>query len=634
MIRNFIGYNENTYPNSANRRKLKKYFGGFFNDDGAFDFDRFKAELEKDENMNFYKEGYELKFLGSSYARLQTGLETKTVITPDIEMNSKPENVESDNAYIVGDNLDALKHLLKSYSSSIKCIYIDPPYNTGNDGFVYPDKFDFTIDILAEKAGITEDEAERILQMAGTSTHSAWLSFMLPRLYLARELLHEEGIIFISIDDNEKDNLKLLCDDIFGEDSCMGCIVRSTGQTTGQDSGGLGSSFDYVLVYSKIPDVDLNGIPLNEHDVKRFNNEDDYGKYALDQMRKTGSNDRREDRPNMYYAVKDPDGNNVYPIGPSGYDGRWRFEKKTYEKMCSEDYIVWKKTKKEGKLVWWPYVKYYLEGRTKRPSPLWTDLDGNKKATREVRELFGGVKVFDYVKPLQLIERLIMIAPHLEDDDIVLDFFSGSATTAHAVMNYNAKFNKKLKYILVQIPEKCKEDTPAYIAGYKSIDEIGRKRIELSANKIKEQEKVAIDYGYKTFYLNEVSDVCIDKMISFNGIAFDNYLDMFKFNKADSVDTILQTWMVADGYGFTHNYEKITLDQYVAYLCDETCYLIDDGITSDDIRELVTRLERGELLISRIVLFGYSFNFTQLGELKRNVNLLKNVGNIKVLERY
>ena len=197
-------------------------------------------------------------------------LNTETVIVPDEEHNSLPENARSENVYISGDNLDALKHLLKSYAGKVKCIYIDPPYNTGSDGFVYNDKFNFTVDYLVEKLSIDEEQAKRILDLTnrGSASHSAWLMFMYPRLQLARDLLSKNGSIFISIDNNEQANLKLMCDEIFGEENCLGTIARATGQTTGQDSGGLGSSFDYAFVYGKFPDLDIEGIPLSSHDLK------------------------------------------------------------------------------------------------------------------------------------------------------------------------------------------------------------------------------------------------------------------------------------------------------------------------------------------------------------------------------
>lgn len=219
MIKEILDENENKTPNSKELEVLKEHFPTCFNKDGSFDIERFKGFLS--DEINISDEGYELKFLGKNYARLLASLDTTTVIVPNEEHNSEEDNQNSENIYISGDNLDGLKHLLKSYSGKIKCIYIDPPYNTGSDGFVYNDNFDFTVENLSEKLSISEEKALRILDLTrrGSASHSAWLMFMYPRLLLARDLLSEDGVIFISIDDNECHNLKLLCDDVFGEEN-------------------------------------------------------------------------------------------------------------------------------------------------------------------------------------------------------------------------------------------------------------------------------------------------------------------------------------------------------------------------------------------------------------------------------
>lgn len=219
MIKDSIQQNENTTPNSRQLAVLKEHFPACFKTDGSFDVERFKAEIAN--TTNVVQEGYELKFLGKSYAKLLASTETTTVIQPNEAHNSLPENASSENIYISGDNLDGLKHLLKSYNGAIKCIYIDPPYNTGSDGFVYADNFNYTKDTLQEKLSVSEEEAERILDLTkrGSASHSAWLMFMYSRLLLARDLLKDDGVIFISIDDNEQANLKLLCDDVFGEEN-------------------------------------------------------------------------------------------------------------------------------------------------------------------------------------------------------------------------------------------------------------------------------------------------------------------------------------------------------------------------------------------------------------------------------
>ncbi|ERI95248.1 DNA (cytosine-5-)-methyltransferase [Clostridiales bacterium oral taxon 876 str. F0540] len=633
MLKDIIEKNESVTINQNQIDILKRYFPSCFNNEGSFDVKKLEHVLNE-RNVDITKEGYELNFLGKSYAKLLTALESETIVKPNLEHNSKKENRDSENIYITGDNLDAIKHLLKSYAGKIKCIYIDPPYNTGSDGFVYMDNFKFTPEQLSEKIGISEEEAQRILNMTsrGSGSHSAWLTFMYPRLYIARDLLSDDGVIFISIDNNEEANLKLLCDDIFGEENYLGSIVRSTGQTTGQDSGGLGSSFDYILTYAKDPEVDLSGLPLTKHDLKRFENEDEKGKYAYDQMRKTGSNDRREDRPNMYYAVKDPDGNDVYPIGPNGYESCWRFERKTYEQLVKENIILWKKTKREDNEIWWPYVKYYLEGRTKRPSPLWTDLDGNKKATRDVRALFDGKKVFDYAKPIDLIIRILKIVPNANENDIILDFFSGSATTAHAVMQLNAEIGGNRKYIMVQIPEKCNEDGDAYKAGYRTINEIGIQRIKRAAEKIKSETKKEIDYGFKIYELVSPQEKTLDKMLDFdpNKLVEDTSI-LTEFGN----EAVLTTWKVQDGYGFNTQLEEVNLSGYIVYKCENTLYFINPNITTQAIKTLIEKYQNDRSFFpNRIVIFGYSFNFTQLSQLKDNLKQLTDYRKIDIITRY
>ena len=213
MIKDQLTKNNTVGPNTKEIEKLRKVFPHYFDKNGNFMIDRLK-ELLSSTDVEMSKEGYELKFLGKSYAKLQTSTESKTVIVPDIEHNSLDPNDKSNNTFIVGDNIDAIKHMLKSYSSSVKCIYIDPPYNTRKDDFAYPDNFEFSKEYLVDSIGMLEDEADRILNMAGKSTHSAWLTFMYPRLLLSRDLLSDDGVIFISIDNNEYSNLKLLCDEI------------------------------------------------------------------------------------------------------------------------------------------------------------------------------------------------------------------------------------------------------------------------------------------------------------------------------------------------------------------------------------------------------------------------------------
>ena len=318
---------------------------------------------------------------------------------------------------IHSDNFQALNLLQERYKEQVKCIYIDPPYNTGNDGFIYKDQYRF----------------------------SSWLSFIGTRLKESVKIMKPDSACFVSIDDNQVSQLNILLNEEFSSDNYMGLITRTTGTTTGQGAKDIGSSLDYVFAYRKSNNFILKGIDLSDDDEKRFSEEDEKGKYSYLQLRKTGNADRREDRPLMFFSVKDPDGNDVYPIGPTGYESRWRVGKDKYQSLVDENMIIWKKSR-NGILT--PYVKYYLEGRTKQVSNLWDDLDGNKKGSIEVRNLLGDKSAFDNPKPIQLVSRCIDIST--EKKDLILDYFAGSGTTAHAVINLNREDNGNRKYILVE----------------------------------------------------------------------------------------------------------------------------------------------------------------------------------------
>lgn len=337
------------------------------------------------------------------------------------------------NFLLEGDNLHSLYLLQKTHKGRIDVIYIDPPYNTGNKDFIYNDQI------------INNDDGFR---------HSKWLSFMEHRLRIASNLLSEKGVIFISIDDNELAPLRMLCDEIFDEKNFVGCICRATGTTTGQDANKIGSSLDYCLVYSKSSSFQLKGIPLSGKDLKRFKDSDEKGNYSMLQLRKTGNEDRRENRPNMFYPVIAPDGTNVYPFGPSNYLSRWRVAEDTYKQLLADDMIVWKKKDKYEEFEidgiisssWVPYVKYYADGRTKQVSNLLQEIEGNKKASLDLKNIIGKEVKFDYPKPVEFISLLLKISS--EKDSIILDFFAGSGTTAQAVLELNKEDNGSRQFIL------------------------------------------------------------------------------------------------------------------------------------------------------------------------------------------
>lgn len=413
----------------------------------------------------------------------------------------REESVDFDtteNLYIEGDNLEVLKLLQETYLGKIKMIYIDPPYNTGHD-FVYEDDFAMSVNDFLYINGDFDEVGNRLFANSENSGrfHTDWLNMIYPRLKTAKDLLSPNGAIFISIDDNELENLTKICNEIFGEANFVGCICRATGTTTGQDANKIGSSCDYCLVYSKSNAFSLNGLDMDEKDLKRFNEVDEKGRFSTLQLRKTGNADTREERPNMFFPVIAPDGSEVYPFGPTGYLSRWRVSRESYAKLVADNMIVWKKTENFEpittdsftKSAWTPYVKYYLEGRTKQVSNLFQDIEGNKKASIVLKDLLGSKGIFDNPKPVEFLRILIQIATNA--DDYVLDFFSGSATTAHAVMQLNAEDGGHRKFIMVQLPEKTDEKSEAYKAGYKTICEIGKERIRRAGAKInKENERL------------------------------------------------------------------------------------------------------------------------------------------------
>jgi len=415
------------------------------------------------------------------------------------------------NLMIEGDNLEVLKLLQKSYAGKVKLIYIDPPYNTGKD-FVYPDNFQDNIKNYLELTGQIEGGTKMQANTESSGRyHTDWLNMMYPRLRLARGLLANDGFIGVSIDNSEYRNICLLLDDIFGEECYLGTVVRATGTTTGQDSGGLGQSFDYIVFYTKTPDTMIEGIPLDDDDEKRFQDEDDKGKYSVLQLRKTGNSDRREDRPSMYYGITSPDNSVVYPIGPSGYESRWRFGMDKYKESLENDLIVWKQVDKQGSLQWQPYVKFYLEGRTKRPSPLWDDIDGNKKATIELKELVGE-KVFSNPKPLQMMKKIFQVTLSENTSSIILDFFAGSGTSGHALYSWNSTLTKNNRYILVQLPEPISEQEKEQKLAVDfckqnhkplNIAEITKERLRRAGKKIKEENPMFTgDTGFRVFKLD------------------------------------------------------------------------------------------------------------------------------------
>ena len=622
MIRDAIDYNSNVSPNTFEMERLRAVLPEYFDSNGRFMIDRLQQALQ-DGDVDLTREGYELKFLGKSYAKYLTSTKTETVVVPDLEHNSKPENRDSENLYIVGDNLDALKHLLGSYAGKVTCIYIDPPYNTGSDGFLYSDDFGFTAEQLIEKVGLTGDEAERVLDLRGKSSHSAWLTFIYPRIQLAKELLSDDGVIFISIDDNEQGNLKLLCDEIFGEANNLGTILWKK-KTNGNNMGHVSPVHDYVLSYAKDRTLVELGFPQSPEDIlTKYSNPDDDPRGPWRTM------DLSANHEGPYFGITNPATDETfYPP-----EGRfWVFNEDEVQKRLSEGRIIFGKSGKAR-----PVQKVFMNERgtlTKQVDSWWDKIALNSDATEEQRALFGETKLFINPKPVNLIKSLLSTT----ESALVLDFFSGSATTAHAVMELNAEDGGRRRHICVQLPEKIDPSKTSYIAGYRTIDEMAIERIKKSAAAVRSQTKAAIDYGFKLYRLSEPSGQVLDDLLTFDPEQGDtllaaDYVSKFDLNGTPGHETVLATWLVEDGYGLTTEASKVTLNSYELDVCGDSAYIVSPGLESSDVLELVRLLENGELQVSRVVVFGYSVTFGVMHELKKNLSVLKSGRSVSVIER-
>lgn len=623
MIKDIIENNNNKTINEDKISNLKQIIPNCFDKDGRLDLELLKKEFNTD--LEFSKESFELNFLGKSYAKMITGVDTETVIEPDLGHNNKEENINSENIYISGDNIDALKHLVKAYEGKIKCIYIDPPYNTGKDGFGYNDTFKFSKETLANKLDIDMIEAERILDMTSnnSSSHSAWLTFMYPRLYLAKQLLSEYGAIFISIDDNEVYNLKQLCDQIFGEENFVSQITWQCLDTIKNDAKYFSDNDEYILCYAKNKEkLRIKGIKKTEKQKAYYKNYDNdpRGDYLLTPLHaKSGVE-------NSIYTYVFKNGQRWTPI-----EGTYpRFSKDTLSKLEEDNRIY---LDPEGINV--PQKKtFWSEVGDRMPSTTfwgYEEYGSTRQSNKEISELLGK-GIFKNSKPTKLIKNIIDLI--CEENDIIVDFFSGSASTADAIIQLNSVDKLNLKYIMVQLQEETKKNEEAYKNGYKTIDEIGQDRIKKASEKIKKETHADIDYGFKHYTLKNTSDNILSKLESFEPQLMNESYDLYK---EYGVETILETWKLKDGYEFTTNIEKVDCNGYNTYKCGECLYLIEPNINIKNIEALIEKYNKDEkFTCNKIVLFGYSFKFNELEMIKNNIKQVKNFKNIdvKVYTRY
>lgn len=668
MIQDILANNENIHINDKQIAVLKEHFPSCFSGDGTFDIVRFQEEIK--EKTEITHEGYELRFLGKSYAKLLASTDTTTVIVPNEEHNNLPENKESENLYISGDNLDGLKHLLNSYQKQIKCIYIDPPYNTGTDGFVYNDSFDYTVEELQDKLSIDETQAKRILDLSrrGSASHSAWLMFMYPRLLLARDLLKDDGVIFISIDDNEQANLKLLCDDIFGEENFISQIVVQSNKR-GQTYKQLAKTHEYLLVYVKNEEVIINQLKkeLSGSTIKK----DAISEYSERELRNRNPKYGRFNRPNLFYPIyvnpnqEDENGYNpisltrdleysieVLPLNSTGAESCWRWGKTKFDTNVEENtmysnvvgrvkstgefgiYEKYRKKTFKAKTIWFEDLE--ISEDDEDDDGIWDETGViTEQGSSELRKYEMG-DYFDFPKPTFLIKKVLTLGSN--SDSICLDFFSGSGSFADAVLQLNADGSTR-KYIAVQLPLDLNDkllvapatDKPKVQKtidfldshNYKpTLDYVGIERIKRAAAKIKEENPDKdLDLGFKHFILQEPNQNTLDKCETFDKAALISdatILDDF------GPETVLTTWLNNDGYGLTANAEVIDLAGYKAYYKDKHLYLIYPDFTQEALEALLSKYDAdGDFNPENIILFGYSFSEWSVTEmLEKNLKIL------------
>lgn len=484
---------------AENRVRLKALFPSVFtetvNDKGelveSVDFEKLKAELGTFTDLfEARRERYGMDWPGKKEALMLIQTPSAATLNPCREESVSFDTTE--NLFIEGDNLEVLKLLQKSYYGKVKVIEIDPPYNTGKE-FIYPDNYSETLETYLEYAGLIDDKGKKFSTNTANEGrfHTKWLNMMYPRLYLARNLLKDDGVIFIHIERNEQDNLIKLGHEIFGEENFLGCLIWRKKEGGGMADDYFVTEHEYIVVYQKSSDFIWQDEVLNASE-SDFKNEDDGGKYTLVKLAKWGNTARRADRPSMYFSIVDPDGNENYPIAPDGSEGRWRLGKNSIKSLLAENLVEFKKRDEK----WVPYEKIYFDSektKDKKLRSILYNIGGTASGTNELTLLFGKKDVFDNPKPTSLLQSYIKWNANF--DSIVLDFFSGSSTTAHAVLDQNKKDGGNRKFIMVQLPEPCAEDSEAFKTGYKTIADIGKERIRRVIKKLNEEQEGKLDLG-------------------------------------------------------------------------------------------------------------------------------------------
>ncbi|WP_034257715.1 site-specific DNA-methyltransferase [Altibacter lentus] len=639
----------NIQPPNKDLEILKQNFPSCFDKNGEFDFDKFKTQLSKNE-INFSKESYGIDWLGKSYARLLATDETTTLLKEDETFNQKEENKNSENLLIKGDNLEVLKHLSNAYYEKVKMIYIDPPYNTGSDGFVYADDRKFTIDELQELAGVNEERAKRILDFtqSKSNSHSAWLTFMYPRLYIAKQLLKEDGVIFVSIDDNEVAQLRLLMDEIFGEENFVSefiwekkkkpsflhknvgklseyiiCYVNNSNKTfpfsiekTTEGKkypfNNAGNSLEELTFPPKTVEFSIEDCTIKPQDMSE-------GKIITELLNEL--------------IIKDGLNENEFRL-----KGEWRYSQKTLDEII--------KNKEKISISKIPFRPNHIKvgGEIKKMknsfSPTHYEMETNEDATKQIVSLFG-IDLFSNPKPTKLIETIIKAISYNDPKAIILDFFAGSGTTGDAVMQLNAGDNGKRKFILAQLPElidpKSNKTAYDFVKNELKVEEptifdITKERLIRASKKIQEDNKDKDlsnqDLGFKVF---ETMPIWED--YNFESEELEKQTSLFDESKLTKEDirALLVTWKTYDGVPLTTSIQEIDLNGYTAHYSSEKLYLMDKGFTTKNLKTLLEKIDSDKSFNpTTIIAFGYHFESKNLREISENIKSYANKKSIDI----
>ncbi len=667
---------------------LRLHFPHCFDKDGNFQLEKFKANLSEKE-INFSIESYGLDWLGKSYARLLASDSATTLLRADEIHNSKPENANSENLLIRGDNLEVLKHLANAYYEQIKMIYIDPPYNTGSDGFVYEDDRKFTVKELQQLIGIDTEKAKRIIDFTQqkSNSHSAWLTFLYPRLYIAKQLLKEEGVIFISIDDNEVSQLRLLMDEIFGEENFVAEFPRIT-KKAGKTTDLIAKNTDYIICYRNTDNAVLE---KNSFEDLKYDGVDEHieerGNFKLSQTLDYGSIQYSK---SLDYEIE-LDGKIFRPgnvtkeqmqarqtANPKS-DFCWRWSKDLFEFGLKESFVVVKndriytKTYKNAVIKKDKQNGYFVEIQERKKSTSSLEFVENKysndNAKKDISQYFDE-KVFEYSKPISLIHKIAEISTN--SNDIILDFFAGSGTTGDAIMQLNTDDCGNRSFVLVQIPEIINpmKNKAAYdfvkneLKAEPTIFEITKERILRASkrikteidNNIKSKEKEIKELegkldlegkddnikqlqsemeslknqnlGFKVF---ETMPIWED--YNFEAEQFDSSQTLFDAGKLteEDIKALLVTWKTNDNISLSQELEIVDLSGYTAFYGSGKLYLLHKNFTIENLKAVLEKIDTDKTFNpTSIIAFGYHFESKSLRELSENVKQYANKKKIDI----